>query len=76
MAQAAAAQSTDLMVLDQAAVMLSRLANRLTNANRVEESLTAERTASHDRSDVGGGPRQPPVPLPCEGMAPISPPPA
>src|SRR4029077_8753701 len=46
MAQAAAAANPrDLVVLDQAAVMLSRLANRLTNANRVEESLAAERTA-------------------------------
>jgi tetratricopeptide (TPR) repeat protein len=46
MAQAAAAANPrDLVVLDQAAVMTSRLANRLTNTNRVEESLAAERQA-------------------------------
>jgi len=46
MAQAAAAANPrDLVVLDQAAVMTSRLANRLNNTNRAEESLAAERQA-------------------------------
>jgi eukaryotic-like serine/threonine-protein kinase len=43
MAQAAAAANPrDLVELDQAAVMTSRLANRLNNTDRAEESLAAE----------------------------------
>jgi tetratricopeptide (TPR) repeat protein len=42
---AAAANPRDLVVLDQAAVMTSRLANRLTNTPRVEQALAAERQA-------------------------------
>lgn len=42
---AAAANPRDLVVLDQAAVMTSRLANRLNNTTRVEEALVAERQA-------------------------------
>jgi eukaryotic-like serine/threonine-protein kinase len=43
MAQAAAAANPrDLVVLDQAAVMTSRLANRLNNTTRMEESLAVE----------------------------------
>jgi tetratricopeptide (TPR) repeat protein len=46
MAQAAAAANPrDLVVLDQAAVMTSRLANRLNNTTRAEESLAVERQA-------------------------------
>ena len=39
---AAAANPRDLVVLDQAAVMTSRLANRLNNTTRAEESLAVE----------------------------------
>ena len=46
MAQAAAAANPrDLVVLDQAAVMTSRLANRLNNTDRAEAALAAERQA-------------------------------
>jgi hypothetical protein len=46
MAQAAAAANPrDLVVLDQASVMTTRLANRLNNTTRVEESQAVERQA-------------------------------
>jgi tetratricopeptide (TPR) repeat protein len=42
---AAAANPRDLEVLDMAAVMMARLANRLVGAKRVEESVAAQREA-------------------------------